>query len=60
MFMKLNKNFAGMCDYNSTTSRRAYDVHTPPTSSGDILREIQADKNLRDAFALFDEVSTMV
>ena len=59
MFMKINKNFAGMCDYNSTTSRRAYAHTAPPTSGGDLLREIQADKNLRDAFGKFDVVSTI-
>ena len=51
-----NKNFSGMCDYSSTTSRRAYARTSEPSKEGDILREIQKDKDLRDAFGKFDVV----
>ena len=45
-----------MCDYSSTTSRRAYARTSEPSKEGDILREIQKDKDLRDAFGKFDVV----
>jgi Ca2+-binding EF-hand superfamily protein len=43
-----------MCDYSSTTSRRAYAKTSTESKGGDILREIQKDKDLRDAFGKFD------